>query len=40
MKGALIRRFTGLGATAATTASTCSVVLIRGAYRQSAPASA
>src|SRR5690606_10257780 len=38
MKGALMRRLTGLGATASTTAETCSFP-IRGAYRQSAPAS-
>src|SRR5690606_5140950 len=38
--GALISRFTGLGATAATIAAMCSLESIRGAYRQSAPASA
>lgn len=39
-KGALISRFTGSGPAASTTARTCSTVLIRGAYRQSAPACA
>ena len=35
-----ISRLTGLGATAATTASICSRVWMPGAYRQSAPAAA
>ena len=32
------RKFTGFGATAFTTASICSRVVMPGAYRQSAPA--